>query len=67
MQFYMRKAGFVMAAIGFIALVISIISLISELSMDRYPPMFGNSWIVIMAIFWFFSGVALIVSFGKGE
>lgn len=63
----MRKAGFVMAAVGAVALVISIISLISEVTMDRYPPMFGNSWIVIMALFWFFSGVALIVSFGKGE
>lgn len=63
----MRKAGIIMALVGFVALVLSIISLIGEVSLDRYPPMFGNSWIVIMGLFWFISGVALIVVFGKGE
>nr|WKN35797.1 hypothetical protein K4G66_25855 [Tunicatimonas sp. TK19036] len=63
----MRKAGIVMALVGFVALVISIISLIGEVSLDRYPPMFGNSWVVIMALFWFISGIALVVTFGKGE
>ncbi|MGB3585323.1 MAG: hypothetical protein WBA23_02230 [Tunicatimonas sp.] len=60
-------AGIVMAIVGFIALVFSVISLFEELSLDRYPPMFGNSWIVIMALFWFFSGIALIIAFGKED
>lgn len=63
----MRMAGIVMALVGFVALVLSVISLLDELSLDRYPPMFGNSWIVIMALFWFFSGISLIIAFGKDE
>ncbi len=63
----MRMAGIIMAVVGFIALVFSVISLFEESSLGRFPPMFGNSWIVIMALFWFFSGVALIIAFGKEE
>lgn len=63
----MRMAGIVMALVGFVALVLSVISLLDELSLDRYPPMFSNSWIVIMALFWFFSGISLIIAFGKDE
>ena len=63
----MRMAGIVMAIIGSVALILSVISLIDEISMDRYPPMFGNSWIVIMALFWIFSGISLIIAFGKED
>jgi hypothetical protein len=60
-------AGIVMAIVGFIAIVLSVLSLVEESSLGRFPPMFGNSWIVIMAMFWFFSGVSLIIAFGKDE
>lgn len=63
----MRMAGIVMAIVGFIAMVLSVLSLIEESSLGRFPPMFGNSWIVIMAMFWFFAGVSLIIAFGKEE
>lgn len=63
----MRMAGIVMAVVGAIALVFSVISLFQESSLGRFPPMFGNSWIVIMALFWFFSGISLIIAFGKED
>ncbi|MEM6843929.1 MAG: hypothetical protein AAF944_12410 [Bacteroidota bacterium] len=63
----MRMAGIVMAIAGSVALVLSVLSMLNEASMGRYPPMFDNSWMVIMALFWFFSGVALIVAFGKED
>ncbi|MEM8968007.1 MAG: hypothetical protein AAGE93_16430 [Bacteroidota bacterium] len=61
----MRMAGIVMTLVGAVALVLSVLSLFNEMSMGRFPPMFDNSWMVIMALFWFFSGVSLVVAFGK--
>jgi len=63
----MKMAGIVMAAVGFVAIVLSILSLIEEASLDRFPPMFGNSWIVIMALFWFFAGLSLVIAYGKED
>ncbi|MEM9671741.1 MAG: hypothetical protein ACFB15_16235 [Cyclobacteriaceae bacterium] len=63
----MRMAGIVMAVVGFVAIVLSGLSLMEEASLDRFPPMFGNSWIVIMALFWFFAGVSLVIAYGKED
>ena len=63
----MRKAGFVMAILGIIPLVLVILSLIEEAGYGRNLPFVGNSWIVIIGLFFFLSGISLIVSFGKAD
>jgi hypothetical protein len=63
----MRKAGFVMAILGIIPLVLVILSLIEEAGYGRNLPFVGNSWIIIIGLFFFLSGVSLIVSFGKAD
>ena len=56
-----------MAIVGAISLVFAGLSLIKELSYDRYPPFFGNSWVIIIGLFFFLSGASLIAVFKKGE
>ena len=63
----MRKAGFVMAILGLIPLILVIISLIEEAGYGRNLPFLANSWIIIIGLFFFLSGVSLIAVFGKGE
>lgn len=63
----MRKAGFVMAILGVIPLILVILSLIEEAGYGRNLPFVGNSWIVIIGLFFFLSGISLIVSFGKAD
>ena len=63
----MRKAGFVMVILGVIPLIFVVLSLIEEAGYGRNLPFVGNSWIVIIGLFFFLSGVSLITVFGKGE
>ncbi len=56
-----------MVTLGIIPLVLVILSLIEEAGYGRNLPFVGNSWIVIIGLFFFLSGVALIVAFGKGD
>ena len=63
----MRKAGFVMAILGIVPLILVVLSLIEEIGYGRNLPFVGNSWIVIIGLFFFLSGISLIAVFGKGE
>lgn len=63
----MRKAGFAMAILGLIPLALVILSLIEEAGYGRNLPFIGNSWIIIIGLFFFLSGLSLIVVFKKGE
>lgn len=56
-----------MAILGIIPLILVILSLIEEAGYGRNLPFVGNSWIVIIGLFFFLSGVSLIAVFGKGE
>ena len=56
-----------MVLLGIIPLILVVLSLIEEAGHGRNLPFVGNSWIVIIGLFFFLSGLSLIVVFGKGE
>ena len=64
----MRIAGFVMLAAGLVALALALFGLIAgDKSTGHNIPFFENSWMIIMAIFWTFAGLGLVLTFGKEE
>ena len=63
----MRKAGFAMAILGIVPLILVVLSVIEEAGYGRNLPFVGNSWIIIIGLFFFLSGLSLIIVFGKGE
>ena len=56
-----------MAILGIVPLILVVLSLIEEIGYGRNLPFVGNSWIVIIGLFFFLSGISLIAVFGKGE
>lgn len=62
----MRTAGFVMTAIGIVALVFVIIGLFTS---DKGGPVlfFEDSWFPIMFIFWFGAGISVLLTFPAEE
>lgn len=56
-----------MALLGLVPLGLVILSLIEEAGYGRNLPFIGNSWIIIIGLFFFLSGLSLIVVFKKGE
>ena len=56
-----------MAILGIIPLILVVLSVIEEAGYGRNLPFVGNSWIIIIGLFFFLSGLSLIVVFGKGE
>lgn len=64
----MRTAGFVMLAAGLVALGFAIFGLLfADKSTGHNIPFFENSWMIIMAIFWTFAGLGVVLTFGKEE
>ena len=62
----MRTAGFVMLAAGLVALAFALFGLIAgDKSTGHNIPFFENSWMIIMAIFWTFAGLGVVLTFGK--
>jgi Ni/Fe-hydrogenase subunit HybB-like protein len=58
----MRTTGFVMVVMGLIALVFSVIGAIGA-SYGGQVQFLGDSWFPVMFIFWFFSGLGLLLAF----
>jgi FtsH-binding integral membrane protein len=63
----MRTAGIVMTVLGLIALVFVILGLLSNETKGDNLPFLGNSWFIIMAIFWGGAGISLLLTFGKED
>jgi hypothetical protein len=58
----MRATGFVMVIMGLIALVFTVIGAISSIYGGQVQ-FLGDSWFPVMFIFWFFSGLGLLLAF----
>ncbi len=56
-----------MAILGIVPLILVVLSVIEEAGYGRNLPFVGNSWIIIIGLFFFLSGLSLIIVFGKGE
>ena len=64
----MRVAGFVMLFFGLVALAFALFGLLAgDKSTGHNIPFFENSWMIIMAIFWTFSGLGVVLTFGKED
>ena len=63
----MRLAGIVMAIMGLIALVFTIIGIFTSDKGVGDLIFFKNSWFPIMFIFWFGAGISVLLTFPAEE